>query len=230
MTLKTAPWLAMIGAICAVTAACSSAAEPASVTSVDRSVRLETTGCGDAAGRLGSGIAVADGVIVTAAHLVVRSDEIAVAIGGGSRQLASLRHIDTQVDVAVLTVAPNRFPTVRTGRAVAGDEGLIVEAATSGTVPYVIDRVVDLSIEDVLGSGRFSRIGYDLNAVTAGGDSGAGVYDDRERLIGMVFAISEQDGSTWATAASEIEPVIEDAADAATTLVCDPARSRVVTP
>jgi len=196
----------------------------------ERAVRLATTGCGDAADRVGSGIAVADGVIVTAAHLVARADAIEVEIGGDAAQRASLRYIDTQVDVAVLTTVPNGFPTVRTWVAAAGGTGDIVGGATSGTVPYVIERVVDISIEEVLGTERFNRIGYDLEAPTARGDSGAGVYDDRNRLIGMVFAVSEEDGSTWATATSEIEPVIEAAAQAATTLVCDPETSQVGVP
>ncbi len=208
--------------------ACAPAVDTGAVSPEDRAVLLETTGCGFASGRHGSGVAVADGVVVTAAHLVVQSDAIAVRVGESEPVPATLRHLDTTVDIAVLTTERSGLPTVLSWPGQAGDFGRIVGGAASGTVPYQIDRVVDLTIEEVLGTERHRRSGYDLVAATDSGDSGAGVYDEQNRLIGMVFAVSEEDGSTWVTASSEIEPVLEAAAEAGTTWACDPSRSRMV--
>ena len=211
-------------------AACAPAVERHAPTPEERAVVVETTGCGDAGDRRGSGFVAGDGVVVTAAHLVVRADVLTASVAGAEPVRASLRYVDLDRDVAVLTIPPTGHATVRTAFASAGDEGSIVGSASSGTVSYEVDRVVDLTIERVLGTDLAMRRGYDLDAVTGEGDSGAGVYDTESRLVGMVFAVSEIDGSTWATAASEIEPVIEAAAEAASFLECDPGQSRVVLP
>ena len=84
----------------------------------------------------------------------------------------------------------------------------------------------DRRLEDV----QRAILGAVVDAVTTQGDSGAAVYDTRNRFIGMVFAVSERDGSTWVTAANEIETVIEDAAEIAGFVECDPDRSRIAVP
>ena len=41
------------------------------------------------------------------------------------------------------------------------------------------------------------------------GDSGAGIYDGSDRLIGMLFAVQGDSGIAWATAADEIEDLLD---------------------
>ena len=191
-----------------------------------RAVFLETTGCGAAADRVGSGIAIGDGLILTAAHLVVRADDVSVSINRGPSQLVTIRAIDLQLDLALLESPADELPGVTTGTAAADTTGRIIEGASSGTVDFTVVRRANLITEEILGDERFGRVGYELDADTSGGDSGSGAYDADNQLIGMVFATS--DGSTWITASSEIEAFLKTAAsDTAEPLTCDPARSQL---
>ncbi len=65
--------------------------------------------------------------------------------------------------------------------------------------------MVSLTIEEVLGTDLHSRRGYELDAETAAGDSGAGAYDNEGRLIGVVFATGRDGDSSWITSSIEIE-------------------------
>ena len=84
-------------------------------------------------------------------------------------------------------------------------QGWVVGGLASGTVGFEVRRVVDLSIEEVGGTERHRRRGYELAATTRDGDSGAGVYDAVGNLIGVVFASGPEDDTTWVTASNEIE-------------------------
>lgn len=173
---------------------------------VGRAAIIATEGCGFASGRTGSGVAVGGGLVVTVAHLVVHASSAAVSIGGGpANDETVVVAVDAQRDLALLHLPGQDLPDLAMASARKGDRGSVVGAATSGTVPFRIRGAVELSIEDVLGSERHSRLGYQLEAVTAGGDSGAGVYDAQGRLIGVVFATSDDGATTWATAATEIQ-------------------------
>ncbi|MFQ5558296.1 MAG: hypothetical protein ACE5GB_12430, partial [Acidimicrobiales bacterium] len=98
----------------------------------------------------------------------------------------------------------------------------------SGTVEVNVSDVVRLSIDEVLGSARHRRAGYRLAARAADGDSGAGVYDEHDRLAAIVFATTSDDPATaWATASSEVSAFLHDAVDGSG-WSCEPARSRVV--
>jgi S1-C subfamily serine protease len=193
-----------------------------------RAVRLETTGCGFAAGRTGSGVAVGGGRVITVAHLVVQADGIVAAVGGADPVDAAVIAVDLERDLAVLRVPSDDLPTIETAGAGRDASGRIVGAATSGTIPFTVEDVVSLTIEEVLGTERHSRAGYALEAATADGDSGAGAYDDADRLIGIVFATGEDGETSWVTAASEIEDFL--GRSAVTPLACDPAISRLALP
>lgn len=191
-------------------------------------VHIETTGCGLAADRIGSGIAVSDGLILSAAHLVVQAEVVMVSIGDGAEQTASVTAVDLRRDLALLTSTPTGMSSVVTAAADTATVGLIVEGSSSGTVPFTVKRAVNLSTEEILGTELSSRLGYELDAITATGDSGAGAYNDSNELIGMVFATGTAGDSTWITASSEIEAFLEAHAENEPSFVCDPEESRIV--
>lgn len=173
-----------------------------------RAVRLETTGCAPASGRTGSGVAIGDGLIATVAHLIVRADAVDAFIGGGEREPATVVAVDLERDLALLQMATRDMPGVEMVTVEKDTSGRIVGAAASGTVPFEVMRRVDLTIEEILGEDRHNRLGYEVRAETTDGDSGAGAYDDQGRLIGIVFATSEEGSSSWLTASSEIEDFV----------------------
>lgn len=160
--------------------------------------------------------------MLTVAHLVARSADIRVTVGGGDVS-AVVAAIDLKRDLALLQVAPNGVPAIEMTTVGTGAKGFIVGGAASGTVAFEVRDVVSLSIEEILGTDRHSRLGYELEAVTATGDSGAGAYDDQQRLIGIVFATGPR-GTAWATSTAEIEPFL---AKPTRVLKCDPDNSRI---
>lgn len=175
------------------------------VAPIERAAMIETTGCGYASGRVGSGVALGGGLVITVAHLVVHASRADLSIGDVLAGDGTVVAVDLERDLALLRLADGDLADVTTASAVKGDRGSVVGAAVSGTVPFQVRGVVELTIEDVLGNGRHSRLGYQLDADTTDGDSGAGVYDSQGRLIGIVFATSDGGAVTWATAATEIE-------------------------
>ncbi len=231
--VEIATWV--IGAtVTLVTAGCAadpgSTTEPPSATRFDpaaRAVRIETTGCGFAPDRTGSGVAIGDGLVLTVAHLVAQADGVAVTLGESGAIDAAVAAADLELDLALLRVPKNGVPAVDISSADRGDRGLVVGGATSGTVAFEVADVVRISIEEVLGSDRHKRLGYELAAVTTTGDSGAGAYDDDSRLIGIVFATSDGGATTWITASGEIETFLasQDAEHGA--ILCDEEISRL---
>lgn len=220
------PWRAVFATlVLAVVSIACSGATPAAPG--DRAVELTTTGCGYATGRTGSGVAVGDGLIVTVAHLVVQADSIAATVGGVDRGSATVVGVDLQRDLAALRLSQAILPAVDTAPAAVGDTGTIVEGAATGSVAYEVRSAVEVSIEEVLGSERHKRLGYELEALTARGDSGAGAYDEAGRLIGVVFAYSTDPRVTWITASEEVIDFLTVAEATGNTFVCDAERSRI---
>lgn len=192
-----------------------------------RAVRIETTGCGFASGRTGSGVAVGDGLIVTVAHLVARAEDIFAYFADEQGLSASVTAVDLNRDLALLRVPPNAMPVIEMSSLRDGAKGLIVEGAASGTVPFEVRQVVTLAIEEILGTDRHSRRGYELAAETATGDSGAGAYDEENRLIGIVFATSQEGESSWITSSAEIDDFLTAHGSDVTEIVCDSEESRI---
>lgn len=213
------PRRAWAATICLVAAACGS---PQSVISPDdRLAVIATTGCGLAAGRSGTGVALDGNTIVTVAHLVVQSALIEATIGGQTYSAVPVG-LDLERDLAALRFDGPDLARVVMDDAAAGEEGSI--ATSDGMVPFIVDEPVSISIEEVLGTERHHRIGYRVEADTGVGDSGAGAYDPDGNLIGVVFAVS--DSTTWLTSSLEVERFLAAIPEAAPELACDPERSR----
>jgi len=168
-----------------------------------------------------------DGLVITAAHTVARAGQVGVTYPDGSTVAAELVALDTERDVAALTVPIVDVERPLIGTAEAGDVGQVVGGLASGSVDMTVRQYVNLSIEEVLGTERHSRLGYEIDAPTGDGDSGAGVYDPDGRLVGMVFAVSANGGSTWVTASQEIDQFVATVDRQGVPYVCNPERSRM---
>ena len=193
----------------------------------ERTVTISTAGCGYATEAVSSGVVVGDGLVLTAAHGVRGSSAVEVTALGGTARPATVVGLDMRRDLALLSVPGLGAPALALANAAAGDVGRIVGASASGTIPYLIRRAVDITIDRIGGEGGHERIGYELEATSRTGDSGAGAYDDQGRLIGIVFATSDDGtGATWITASSEVGGFLTD--DLTGPWVCDPDESRIV--
>lgn len=169
-----------------------------------RAVTIETDGCRFASGRTGSGVAVGEDRVVTVAHLVARAQSVAIRLDAAEEEEAVVTAVDLERDLAVLRVASQTFPDVEVATAETGTRGHIVGGAASGTIEFEVKRPVELTIEEVLGTDRHSRSGYELMAGASDGDSGAGAYDEADRLIGILFATGPDDETSWLTSSEEI--------------------------
>lgn len=173
-----------------------------------RAVTLETAKCEGSATAFGSGVAVGGGLAVTVAHLVVHARTIEASVAGSPMETVTVAAVDLERDLAVLRIPTDEIPETETTILDPGERGHIVGSAASGTVPFEVKRRVNLTIEDVLGTDRHARLGYEVAAVTTDGDSGAGAYDGENRLVGLVFAVGEDGATSWLTASSEIEDLL----------------------
>ena len=224
-----------VALLTAMIASCATA-EPLPVNSTvapeRRAVHLNTVGCGSASARTGSGIVVEGGFVVTAAHLVARAETVEVTLVEAGPVEAAIVAADYQRDLALLQIPATELGMIEVAPVspTGPTAGRIVNGASSGDVLATIRRAARISIEEVLGTKRHERLGYELAAETTGGDSGAGFYDEAGRLLGMVFATSDEGKTTWATASSEVISFFEAAREATGRPTCDASRSRLDIP
>lgn len=196
-----------------------------------RAVTIEGSVCGAAGPSAGSGIALADDMVLTAAHVVASADRLEV-VRGEDRVPATIVAFDPLKDLAVVepaTPLPSIPEAPDFAALSADDPATVVAAARSGDVSVKVTLATVLETDEVRGTRRSTRDGYLLKAATRPGDSGAGLYDVDGRLVGLLFAVSTNDAErTWATAAGEIESFLADN-EPVGAFACDPDRSRVVT-
>jgi S1-C subfamily serine protease len=199
-------------------------APDAAVDPESRAVTLRTTACGDASGTTGSGVQLDDRLALTAAHVVAGADEVFLGDDAAEGHVVLL---DPTRDLALLEFDGDEIAEVELGEVEAGDPVRIVGGSASGTVAATVARRVVMDIDDVRAATRSERVGYELDALIAGGDSGAGVYAPDGALVGIVFAVpTERDGATFAVGAAEIGAVLESGERSR--YVCDPVESQLV--
>lgn len=143
---------------------------------------------------VGSGMIVAPGLVLTAAHVVAGAHEIVVH-HGGREAVATVTGFDPEMDLAYLTfdAVPTATPVVASDHVEAGDSGIgyVVRDGEVVSVPLTIRRRINIRTEDIYIEGETLRPGYDLDAEIEAGDSGGAVVVDG-RLVGIIWARSNQ--------------------------------------
>ena len=142
----------------------------------------------------GSGMIVAPGVALTAAHVVAGADEIIVQHGGRAA-VATVSGFDPEMDLAYLTfdAAPSQMFEVDSDHVEAGDTGIayVVRDGEVVSVPVGIRRRINIRTEDIYLEGETLRPGFDLAAEIEPGDSGGALVVDG-RIVGVIWARSNQ--------------------------------------
>ena len=207
--------------------ACSSELER---TPAERAVRVDVDRCGTSSGTFGSGVIVDDDRVLTTAHTLSRGSRPVVTDHVGNAHRATLIGLDLVNDLALLRVENLEASPVAFATADDGTTGVIHGGAVSGTVEHRVIRSANITIDQVLTDEASTRFGYEIEADTERGDSGAGVYDGSGELVGIVFAVSSSGSSTWVTASSVIARFLDAAASSDDVIECDPAQSRVGQP
>ncbi|RFA09660.1 serine protease [Subtercola boreus] len=168
----------------------------------------------------GSGWVVADGRIITNAHVVAGSSEIYVQVrGSGALLPARLMVYDPQRDLAVLDVPNLGVSPLDLGTDLAASASAVVagypENGPFVTAPARVRQVVQATGLDIYGTEDVTREIYSLRGTVLPGNSGGPLFDTAGDVVGVVFARSTTDSDTgYAMTLAEIEPVVQAASQA----------------
>jgi len=152
-------------------------------------------------GPIATGFSLADGRVVTVAH-VLDGDAITVRGADGVARRGSVVRRDDDLDLALLDVPG--LPTAP-ARLAVGTRVLVRREGRVAALPARVVRRIDARVRTA-GAGRVARRpALELAATAAAGDSGAPVVQGG-RLAGVVFARSDRRaGVAYAVDASVLE-------------------------
>ena len=160
-------------------------------------VEVRASGC-SLVDDVSSGIVVADGIVLTAAHGL--RGAVAVTADGVPGAVVAVDH---RIDAAIVAV-----PT--TGRPVAFAADVAPGRARIDGRPVVVERLVVAAVDEPRDDTTYRRRALVIDGDVASGDSGSGVFGTDGRLLGMVFATStRRESVAYAVAASELQPFVE---------------------
>jgi S1-C subfamily serine protease len=153
-----------------------------------------------------TGFAAGDGRVVTVDHVLAGARAVRV----GARPARVLRE-RAQVDLAALAVPGVRAPALRTAGAAAGD-AVTVRVLRGGSVRLLrgrVRRTITAHVRPAPDARAVVRPGLELAVAVQRGDSGAPVLDERERVVGIVFAqAADRDDLAYAVSASALPAVL----------------------
>ena len=170
-----------------------------------------------------SGFAVADDLVVTAAHPVAGRRRVAVTDTAGRSRNGFVVALDPALDIAAVRVPGLGAEPVTLA---AGDDASLAPPGGSGIVaamagvgeltrkPVELTRRVRVNIEDVYRTERVSRRGLELSFDGGYGDSGAAVLNGDGTVVGMVFATSRSRQDVgYAVRAVEVRGLLSQVAE-----------------
>lgn len=171
--------------------------------SLNSRVGIRAFGCGMIP-RLGAGVTIADHLVLTDAHVVAGSTSLELLIDGRTTE-GTVVHLDPRLDLALIQVTADFvWPENRNltfGSATKGDSGWVTLLRNDALKPTRVRviRPVNISTEDIYVSGRVTRLGYEIEAATRPGDSGAAVTVGG-KVIGLLWSRSRlSDNRAWVT-------------------------------
>jgi len=181
---------------------------------VESSVNVEAFGCGT--GFEGSGFVVADGLVVTNAHVVAGADEIQLRRPDGEVVAAQVHHVDDDVDLALLVAPDIGRPPLPIRTSEVGEGGAVLGYPGGQDTPRIAPATVQDDREaigrDIYGRDQVTRRILYLSANLRQGDSGSALIGADGAVIGVVFAVSPDDANTaFALHVEELRAVLEAA-------------------
>jgi len=160
----------------------------------------------------GSGAVVANGIVVTNAHVVAGEAATTVITPGGSQLDATVVAFDPVRDVAVLHVPSLGVSSLPIVDAQIGATGGVFGYPGGGPEtqsPAAVAQRIDAQGTDIYGNGPTHRDVLVLAAKLHPGNSGGPFIDDQGRVAGLAFAVDPAATSTaYALATDEIQVVL----------------------
>lgn len=162
----------------------------------------------------GSGFIVADGYVVTNAHVVAGVDSPQVQQQDGGSFPATTVMFDPDLDLAVLrmTSSPAGPLDVLNGDLGRGAKGAVLGYPGGGSLdfgPAAVRRKLNAVGRDIYGRGSVQREVYELQAEVRPGNSGGPFVETDGDVAGVVFAASTTDDNIgYALTSTETGPPI----------------------
>jgi S1-C subfamily serine protease len=160
----------------------------------------------------GSGFVVADGLVVTNAHVVAGEDETILQRSDGSEVRARVVAFDPNRDLAVLSASDLDRPALTRDTIAEGGVGAAFGHPQGGPLraaPFSVGDVTTATGTDIYDQNRTTREVLILAADLEPGDSGSALIDPEGDVVGVVFAIAvDRDGVGYALAMSEVDAVL----------------------
>ncbi|WP_156755029.1 MarP family serine protease [Actinokineospora pegani] len=164
----------------------------------------------------GSGFVIAPQRVMTNAHVVAGTDEVAVESQGRSLRARVVLY-DPATDVAVLSVpglSAEPLPFAP-GDAVSGQDGIVLGYPLDGPYTSSPARVRDripLRGPDIYDAATVNRDVFTLRAKVLSGNSGGPLVDTQGRVIGVVFGAAVDNSETgFALTAAEVREEVGQA-------------------
>lgn len=165
----------------------------------------------------GSGFVVAQGRVITNAHVVAGVNEPVVEVPGEGALPGRIVYFDAVRDIAVLAVdGLERAALPLGGDLGAGDTAAFAGYPAGGPYqiqPASIQNRTDVLVDNIYGADPSALNVYSLAANVQQGNSGGPLLDMQGRVAGVVFAKSMENIPVgYALTLEELRPVAEDAA------------------
>lgn len=164
----------------------------------------------------GSGFVVAPQRVMTNAHVVAGTDEVAVETTEGKLP-ARVVHYDPDTDIAVLAVPSLEAEPLDLTQvpAQAGDDAIVLGYPLDGPYTATSARVrarVNLRGPDIYDSKTVQRDVYTVRGEVRSGNSGGPMVDPQGQVVGVVFGASVEDRDTgFVLTADEVRDEVETA-------------------
>ena len=150
-------------------------------------------------GGAGSGVILSeDGYIITNAHVVMNSDETALAdtitvrLADGTEYGAEVKGYDNEADIAVLKIEAEGLTPVQCGNSdnlAVGEEVLVVGNPLGELGGSVTNGIISSTEREIEVNGTKMKL-IQTNAAVNPGNSGGGMFNMRGQLVGIVNAKS----------------------------------------
>ena len=185
--------------------------DPATIARVANSVvKIEVAACRVTKG--GTGFVVGEALVVTNAHVVAGGRTTSVRRDDGRRLPAAVVALDPNSDLALLTVSGLGRAALPVGESNDSGTGAVFGHPDGGPLrvaPFDVARRVTAVGEDIYGTNTVQRDVLELAADLRHGDSGAALVDARGDVVGVAFAISQdQAGVAYALATTELNAIL----------------------
>ena len=173
--------------------------------------RIEGLACGRI--QNGSGFVVADGLLVTNAHVVAGNEQTEVQFPGGGTSSATVVAFDPDRDLAILSAPGVGRPALPVGDSRVGEVGGVYGYPGGGDLriaPFEVAREVTANGTDIYDQGPSRREVLFLSAGLQPGDSGSAVVNQEGEVVGVAFAIApDRSNVAYALTDDELRAVLD---------------------